>query len=85
MPYQLNLLSTQADRLSDRSKKRKSWLKSRFSKTCTTKQAAILLGVSTSTLYRARQIGQVYVKKGESAESIGFNRWRVTLEGVIPR
>jgi len=48
-------------------------------KVCTTKQAAILLEVSSSTLYRARQAGQTYQKNGWTAKAIGTNRWQLTL------
>jgi hypothetical protein len=76
---QLNLFSGKPDPHPLR-RRRKPQAPSRFVKTLTTEQAAILLGVSTSTLYRSRQAGQPYRNNGGMAEPIGRNRWRVILE-----
>lgn len=53
--------------------------KPRFIKYCTTKQAAILLDVSISTLYRSRRAGRPYEKNGCIAKSTAPNRWQVIL------
>jgi hypothetical protein len=79
---QLNIFSGEPDPLPLR-RKRKPQAPSRFVKTFTTEQAAILLGVSTSTLYRSRQAGQPYRNNSGIAEPTGRNRWRVILEQNI--
>jgi hypothetical protein len=45
---------------------------------CTTKRAAELLDISTTTLYRARKEGRTYQKGAWIAKSIGANAWTVT-------
>ena len=76
---QLNIFSEKPDPLPLR-RKRPSRVTPKFIKTFTTEQAAILLGVSTSTLYRSRQAGQPYRNHGGMAEPMGRNCWRVILE-----
>lgn len=76
---QLNLFSNKPDPL-PLGRKRQSRAAPKFIKTFTTEKAAILLGISTSTLYRARQAGQPYRNNGGMAEPIGRNCWRVILE-----
>lgn len=52
---------------------------------CTTEQAAILLGVSTSTLYRARKEGKPYQKGVWTAKALGTNIWSVTHTTIESR
>lgn len=49
--------------------------------TCTTKQAAILLNVSPSTLNRARSLGQAYRSKKNNwvAVPTSRNTWQIIL------
>lgn len=75
---QLNFFADEPDPLPS-DKKRLPQPKPRFIKCFTTKQAAILLDVSISTLYRSRQAGQVYTKKGCTAKAVAPNRWQVIL------
>jgi hypothetical protein len=79
MSYQLNLLSGEPEPIT--ASHRRSPTKSRVIKSCTTKQAAILLDVSVSTLYRARQADRVYsnAKTGWIAKPKGFKSWEVLL------
>lgn len=79
MSYQLNLLSGQLEPLA--STKRRQAFPKNVIKDCTTQKAAILLDVSVSTLYRARQSGQSYknAKSGWIAKPIGPNRWHVVI------
>lgn len=79
MPYQLNLLSGQPEPLATPKKRQAS--RASALKVCTTKKAAILLDVSVSTLYRARQAGQPYknVKNGWIARPISPNCWHVII------
>lgn len=78
MPMQFNLFSDEPEPLPS-IKKRLSQSRPRFIKYCTTKQAAILLDVSLSTLYRSRQSGQSYQKNGCTAKATGPNCWQVIL------
>lgn len=49
---------------------------------CTTQRAAHLIGISTSTLYRARKEGKAYQKGQWTAKAIGDNTWSVTHSSI---
>jgi hypothetical protein len=79
MTYQLNFLSNEPEPITAVKKRRSST--SRVIKPCTTEQAAILLDVSTSTLYRARRVGSAYksTKNDWIAIPTGRNSWKVVI------
>ncbi|MEG4408899.1 hypothetical protein [Microcoleus sp. MON2_D5] len=68
--------------LDDRNQPKNSKHRSRpivIESSCTTQRAAALLGVSTTTLYRARKEGKPYQHKAWIAQAIGAkNAWTVS-------
>jgi hypothetical protein len=78
MCFQLDLFSDKPKPVSS-IKKPKPRPMPRVIKSCTTKQAAVLLDVSVSTLYRSRQAGELYSKNGWTAQATGPNRWQVIV------
>lgn len=81
MSSQLNLFSEKSE-LFPRAPQLFFDLGAHITKSCTTQQTAILLEVSASTLYRARQAGNSYSKNGWTAKPLGPNAWHVIFQIV---
>lgn len=79
MSCQLSLFSDKPEPL--KSIRKQTSKKLSLTKICTTKQAAILLDTSISTLYRRRKLGQCYrnVETGWTGKPVGSNSWLLIL------